>query len=360
MEKIDDNGFSGGPQNPLAADLEHILRHTQGIWEDFRGQRIFITGGTGFFGRWLLESFVRANDALDLKATAWVLTRNPAAFRLKAPRLAADRAIHLHAGDFTGFAFPGGTFHSVVHAATEPEFTPHTGAPLGIFDANMRGTRRVLDFARANGVARFLFTSSGAAYGRQPAETTHIPEEYAGAPDTMDTASAYGQSKRACEFMVAMYARQYGFAAPVARCFAFAGPHLPIDLNFAIGNFLRDALAGGPIRVGGDGTPRRSYLYGADLAVWLWTILLRGESCRLYNVGSDADLTIAELAREVSGIVGPGIPVTIAKEPVPHAPVSRYVPSVARAGNELGLKVRVPLDESIRRMAEWHRRSGGN
>jgi dTDP-glucose 4,6-dehydratase len=149
-----------------------------------------------------------------------------------------------------------------------------------------------------------------------------------------------------------MYARQYGFAAPVARCFAFAGPHLPLDLSFAIGNFVRDALAGGPIRIGGDGTPHRSYLYAADLVVWLWTILLRGESCRIYNVGSDDDLTIAQLAEEVAAIVAP-VQVTIAKKPVPGAPVARYVPSVARARNELGLQVRVPLGQSIQRMAEW-------
>jgi nucleoside-diphosphate-sugar epimerase len=343
--------------NPLDADLDHILLHTRGFWEPLRGQKIFITGGSGFFGRWLLESFARANDELDLKATACVLTLDPAAFLAKAPHLAADRAIQLHAGDFTTFDFPAGEFHSVLHAATQLEFTPNDGAPLGVFDPNLIGTRRVLDFARQRGVSRFLFTSSGAAYGRQPSEMTHMPEDYGGAPGTMDANSIYGQSKRACEFMVAMYARQYGFAAPIARCFAFTGPHLPLHLNFAIGNFVRDALAGGPIRIGGDGTPRRSYLYAADLTVWLWTILLRGESCRIYNVGSDSDLSIAELAEKVSsvmarGAAAPGIPVTIAQRPVPGAPVVRYVPSVFRAGNELGLKVWVPLETGIRRMAE--------
>jgi dTDP-glucose 4,6-dehydratase len=153
-----------------------------------------------------------------------------------------------------------------------------------------------------------------------------------------------------------MYARQYGFAAPIARCFAFSGPHLPLSLNFAIGNFVRDAIAGGPIRVGGDGTPRRSYLYAADLAIWLWTILLRGESCRLYNVGSGEDVSIAELAHKVKEVVSPQVPevfVMIAKEPVPGAPVARYVPSVTRVENELALKAWIPLDEGIRRMAEW-------
>jgi len=67
--------------NPLAADLDHILADTQGLWEPLRGQKILLTGGTGFFGCWLLESFARANDALGLEASALVLTRNVDASR---------------------------------------------------------------------------------------------------------------------------------------------------------------------------------------------------------------------------------------------------------------------------------------
>ncbi len=200
---------------------------------------------------------------------------------------------------------------------------------------------------------RLLFTSSGAVYGAQPPQLLHIPEDYSGAPLATNPASAYGQAKRVSEFLCTMYARQYGFDALIARLFAFSGPYLPLDLNFAVGNFVRDAVRHEPIQVKGDGTPYRSYLYAADMAAWLWTILVRGGSARPYNVGSGEAISIAELAKTVAKVAGPGMEVEIASEPVAGVPAARYVPSVDRAGEELGLRAAIPFEAGIRRMMEW-------
>ena len=199
----------------------------------------------------------------------------------------------------------------------------------------------------------FLFTSSGAVYGKQPPDLLWIPEDYCDAPASTDPGSAYGQAKRASEFLCATYGRQYGFAALIARLFAFTGPRLPLDRNFAVGNFVRDVLAGGPIRIQGDGTPYRSYLYAADLAVWLWTLAVRAEPFRPYNVGSGEGLTIAELAGAVAEATVPGTPIEVGKEPVPGAPALRYVPSVERAKRELGLQPGIALEEGVQRMYKW-------
>lgn len=341
--------------NPLASDLDHVLTHTSGLWEDLRGSRLFITGGTGFFGCWLLESFAWANDALGLGAEALVLTRDPAAFALKHPRLAAHPAIGFHRGDIRSFPFPSGEFSHVVHGATEAKASLNRDDPLGMIETITEGTRRTLEFARQCGAGRFLLTSSGAVYGSQPPDVSHVPEEYVGAPDCARAASAYGEGKRLAELFCAVYADKHGLDVGIARGFAFVGPFLPLDSHFAVGNFLRDGLAGGPVRVGGDGTPFRSYLYAADLAVWLWTILLRGRPGRAYNVGSEEAMTISETARAVASRFTPAPPVRIGKASVAGTPPSRYVPSTERARTELGLEVRVGLNEALRRTIEWNK-----
>ncbi len=325
--------------NPLADDLDHVLTHTQGLWEELRDGRLFLTGGTGFFGCWLLETFAHANDRLGLGAEAVVLTRDPAAFGRKAPHLAGRVDIRLQPGDVRDFAFPAGPFTHVIHAATEASVPLNNDAPLTMLDVILQGTRRTLDFARQCGAPKVLLTSSGAVYGRQPSDLTHTPEEYAGAPDPLDPRSAYGVGKRVAEHLGAVYHRQYGLPVKIARCFAFVGPYLPLDAHFAAGNFLRDGLRGGPVRVGGDGTPYRSYLYAADLAVWLWTLLFRGAPCRPYNVGGEEAVSIAELAHCVADHFGVGV--QIARLPTPGRPAERYVPSTRRAREELSWPARV-------------------
>ena len=341
--------------DPPATDLEEILRLSADLWEGLRGARLFITGGTGFFGRWLLESFVAACDAHRLDASAVVLTRDPELFRRHAPRLAAHPALALHAGDIRTFSFPDGAFSHIIHAATPASAQLNADEPLEMWDVIVDGTRRVLELARQRGARRFLFASSGAVYGTQPPEVTHLAEDFPGAPDPLAPGAAYAAGKRAAEFLCAEMARAGGFELVIARGFAFVGPYLPLNAHFAAGNFIRDALAGGPIRVNGDGTPYRAYLYTTDLTVWLWTLLLRGAPGRAYNVGSDAAITIAELARLTARVSSPTCQVEIARPPVAGAPPVRYVPSIARIGAELGLKPTVSLEEGIRRTIAWHR-----
>lgn len=332
-------------------DLEHVLEHTRPLWEQLRGGKLFVTGATGFFGIWLLETFAHANCELALGAELVGLSRNPEAFYAKVPHLASESSITLHGGDVCDFKFPDGEFTHVIHAGTTSSAPV---PPSEMLDTIIRGTQRTLDFAVAAGAKRLLFVSSGAVYGKQPPAMTHIPENYAGAPDPMDPNSAYGEGKRVGELLCAIAHKEHGLQTTIARCFAFVGPGLPLDAHFAIGNFIRDSIKGESIQVN-DGTPYRSYLYAADLAIWLWNILFRGEACQSYNVGSDQEITIAQLADSVASTLGcsvlPLAPST--STPNLHSSPSRYVPSIERAKRDLGLKVCIFLKTSISKTASW-------
>jgi dTDP-glucose 4,6-dehydratase len=324
-----------------------VLEHTAGLWAELRGERVLLTGGTGFFGCWLVESFLHANRTLGLGARLAVLSRRPRAFAERAPHLCADAALELLEGDVRTFAWPPSQFACVIHAATDT-----VSAEKDQYSTIVEGTGRVLQFARSAGVGRLLLASSGAVYGPQPVAVSHVEEEQPFAPSE----SPYVLGKRAAEALC----RESGLQCTIARGFAFLGPHLPLDAHFAAGNFVRDALAGREIAIGGDGTPLRSYLYAADLAIWLWTILLKGQPGRAYNVGSEESVSIAELARRVAAGAGDRCAVSVAQRPAwPPMPAARYVPSTRRAQAELGLATWIGLDAAIERTLAWHRSEAG-
>ncbi len=250
-----------------------------------------MTGGTGFFGCWILEALTAANDELGLRPLRDVLTRNPDAFRARAPHLATHPAVHLLPGDVRSFPIPRRGFEYVIHAAFDSSREPDAEETRSTI---IDGTARCLELARRARARRFLFVSSGAVYGKQPPGISHVPEEYVDDPASADSDSPHTEKPSARPRRSAFERpARAGLEVQIARGFAFVGPHLPLDGHFAIGNFIRDALAGGPIRVHGDGSPVRSYLYAADLAVWLLTILLRGRSGAAYNVGSEREVTSA-------------------------------------------------------------------
>lgn len=336
-----------------APDLELIAAYcAPDVVAGLRGQHLFITGGTGFVGCWLLEAllWLDATHGLDLRLS--VLSRQPERFRAAHPGLAMHPGLVLVQGDMHDLSGIAGRFDAVIHAATD--VVAPAAQPRAVFDAIVAGGREALALSRRCGATRFLLTSSGAVYGQQPAGLTHVPEDYPGAPLTTDARSAYGQAKRVVEWLSRCEAQAGGLQVQVARCFAFLGPYQPLDAQFAVANFLRDALREGPVLVGGDGSAVRSYLYAADLAVWLLTILVRGDGAP-YNVGSPQAIAIGELARRVSTVLTGADRSVVQGTPAPGALPQRYVPDVARA-RALGLDVYTPLDEALRRTAAWHRR----
>jgi dTDP-glucose 4,6-dehydratase len=327
-----------------------------GLWDGLRGARIFMTGGTGFVGLAMLEQLAAANERLQLDATVVVLTRDARQFAEREPEIARHEWITAATGDIRSFEYPPGHFSHVIHAATDTQPARSREDRVRVFDTIVDGTKRALEAAKRCDAARFLMVSTGAVYGRQPAGLSHLAEDYPGGPDVMLPAKSGAEAKRAAESLCAVFADDE-LRVIVARPFAFVGPHLPLDMHYAVGNFIRDALAGGPVRVLGDGTAVRSYMYSSDLSVWLWTMLVRGRSLHPYNVGSERAMTITEVAHAVARVCG-GCAVHVARRPQPDVTPDRYVPATARARTELGLTETVPFEEALARTVAWYRTRG--
>ena len=329
-----------------ARDLDDILRASAADFEIQRGKKIFLTGGTGFFGKWLLAALLNANAQMDLGLELTVLSRKPAAFEDKHREIQDTPGLIFLAGDIAHFTAESRHFDFIIHAATD------TTAFTSEVDERERsrtitwGTRKMLALAQRSG-ARLLNISSGAVYGPAAGKKEGASE---GDYDATEATTPYGLAKREAEALCGESHADF----VTARAFAFLGPHLPLDAHFAAGNFLRDAIRGGPILVRGDGTALRSYLHPVDLVTWLLAILVRGTRGRAYNVGSDEVVSTAELARLTAAAVTPKAEVTI-QSTQPQGPQNIYLPDITRARTELNLAVTVPLREAITRTLEFLR-----
>lgn len=328
---------------PLA-DLDAGIERSAEDLITLRGSRILITGGTGFLGSWLVASLLRAGVLLKLDLKLVVLTRDPSAVPI-----AENSMLSLLRGDVRSLPDPGFVDFIVHGAATSSSiYGLGDGDPRRMAETIIEGTQSVIA-AGAKYRARLLFLSSGAVYGPQIGK---VAEDCLTAPDPMDPRSAYGQAKRMAETLCVAATEAGEVSAVVARLFAFVGPRIPLDVHFAAGNFIRDALDGRQIIVRGDGRPRRSYLYTGDLPEWSWALAARGRPGVAYNVGSPEPVTIEELARKTANIATTPVEIEVLAAPDSASP-PWYVPCTERSQEELGLSPRTGLDDALRKTFDW-------
>lgn len=313
---------------------------------------LLLTGATGFFGKSILDAFRRDLLAPYGIGRIMALARRAQRLRAEAPGLCGP-AVELVDADVLRL---DSTFDAdvVIHAAASSDARRYQADPAGEARIIVEGTRRVCEaIHRSPCRPRLLYVSSGAVYGRQPPDVAVLTEDapqLAGADPDKD---AYAQAKRAAEVIVRDLASASGVPVRIARCFAFVGPWLPRDRHFAIGNFLECALRGRPVEVRARRNVVRSYLHADDLAAWLLRLATAdGRGCEAFNVGSDAAVSLRELAAMVAaaGGVGVSLPETAAEGIDSEiSRIDRYVPDISKARRELGLGVTIPLRTAIER-----------
>lgn len=317
--------------------------------------RLFLTGGTGFVGSWILEALRQVNDACGGRILTTVLTRDVVGWKQRRPHLADAIDVNAVAGDVLKADWQQqlpSDLDLLIHAAFDSGRRPGSLSPLQVLETILDGTRNTVVAAIERGVRRILFISSGAVYGPFTQSGVALTEESTSGPDPLTPNSAYGEGKRAAEAWAAAYCNAHDVEFVSARLFAFAGPYLPLNGHFAFGSFLGDAIAKRTVTLNSSGASVRSWLYGADLAVWLIRMLVSGRSGTAYNVGSDEAQSVLELANMMADIAGLSAPEIHARPSTAMDTV--YVPDISRAREELGLEVTISLKEAIQRSLDYY------
>ena len=348
------------PLNLPEADLEEVFVALIDDWEKLRNQNVFITGGTGFIGKWLIATLFYADHKLDLNTNIYALTRSPKDFCEKFPVLLKYKKLHLIECDIRHFNKIETPFCSFgIHAALDVE---KKVSNRQIVDTAFNGTSNfLLNFLNDEQkvTQSMLLISSGAVYGENFAYSGLISETDTRAPSPAIPKSAYGEGKRLSELLCSIaHEDNKQLNCAIARCFAFVGPCLPLKKHFAIGNFISDVLEGKDIQIKGDGTPIRSYLYASELAVSLWKLLLKVQGINTYNIGGKEQVSIEQLAKVVVSVMSGKNSIEVLEKK--HAPTSAsmYVPNISKFKTDFHWEPTISLEEAIKRTAEWAVRSG--
>jgi nucleoside-diphosphate-sugar epimerase len=321
-----------------------------------KSSTLVVTGGTGFFGKWLAEAVAFLNDTFSFGVECHLVARNVEAFREQCPHLAKRKDIVLDRGDVRYVAELPGSTNWIVHAAAPPDNRVHATNPIETMSTIAQGTASVLEVAsRCSHLRKILNVSSGQIYGDQPVDLARVSEDRAGTLSCSEPSSAYAEAKRFAETFCAATRTQARLPVVTIRPFAFVGPYQSLETPWAVNNFFRDALSGNQIRVLGNGQTVRSYMYGADMVAWVLSILVGAESGRTYNVGSKNPITIADVARLVAACFEPEPDIVIGSSLKTHPHVSRFVPDTSAAERDFGLDLQVSVQTAVARTVNWHR-----
>lgn len=336
---------------------EHLLRDFDPIFRTFPlseldGQRIFLTGGTGFVGYWLLLAFRWLNQN-GARIQLTVLSRDPERFLDAHPEHRLHPWLDWVQGDTKWYSYPTQPFDAFIHGAADT--SPTAARSVSLFDDITHGTQHVLEHARHAGAAKVLLISSGAVYDTVPEIKTPILENMAKSLSSGPVSDYYGQGKRLMEQSSLIWSQTNRATLTIARCFSFVGFGLPEHL--AASQFVHDALHRPEIQVAGNGRAVRSFLYAADMAVWLLAILARGANGRAYNIGSPDGYTIEDIATLIRDQIAPKKTIRI-HDTDKRSPRLFYVPNVGRITGELGVSVWTPTAQGLAKMMESNRLYG--
>lgn len=304
-------------------------------------RRVLVTGGAGFIGSHLCRRLL--DEGCEVLAFDNLLTGHLSNLQalLGHPHFSFDHY------DVTNFLYVDGPLDAILHFASPASPADFERLPIQILKVGSLGTHKALGLARAKG-ARFLLASTSECYG-DPLVSPQ-PESYLGNVNPVGIRGVYDEAKRFAEAMTMAYHRHHGVEARIVRIFNTFGPRMQVDDGRAIPNFFTQAIRGDDVTVFGDGAQTRSICYVDDLVEGVWR-LLNADYVGPVNIGSDAEISMLNLAQRIIALCG-------SKSRVVHRPLPPDDPKVRRpdislARKELGWSPQISAEEGLRRTRDY-------
>jgi len=339
----------------VKADSEAVLNGRIGRLDGLRGEHLYISGGTGILGAWLLELIKVLNEShsFGIKVTAY--SRRARDFASRWPHLGGVEGFRFEDGDIRYFAeFPSDVRY-IIHAAALTDRRLLASQPSSVAEVNGVGTLRILRAAHLlDDVRKFVLLSSGLVYGTQPWDMPHVNESFVGSLRCNDVNAVYAESKRFAEVVAQGVISETKLPVVTLRPFAFVGPYQSLQLPWAVTDFIRDSFTGGPIRIMGDGATVRSLMYASDFAFGVLAALAEGSSGEVYNIGSPKPVDLLTLAKMITGSFTPAPEIRTGLGQSGHDH-TRIVPDIEKAQKDFGLEVSVSLENAIQKTITWNR-----
>lgn len=335
----------------ISEDVALAIQRSGANFSSLRGKSILVTGGTGFFGVWMLTALGQIIEALEGDLKVVVITRDSRNFLRRKPQFNQSECLRFLDGDIRSIDLKGRKFSHLIHMATTNAYeTFSRERQINKIDLLYGGTRNLLEQLSTD-LEVVLFTSSGVIYG-SPSTESMFKENQLTRPDNLSVNSALAYGKLLAEYLVNYFSGDSGYKYSIARCFSFLGQGLPLDIHYAAGNFVANAIRGEPIRVMGSGQESRSYMYIGDALAWLLRLLAEPTN-DVYNIGSEKVTTVYGLAEVVANLAGRPGQVEVLGQDLAEGNFKRhfYVPSTSKIRSQFsGLEEWTSVPEAIDKM----------
>lgn len=338
----------------IKEDCKEATDNSLKLLKGLKEQTMLITGGTGFMGKWLSEMCTFLNDKHDYNIKLFLLSSNANIFSNNFKHISLREDIVLIERDIRSLLDISDEINFIIHTAASPDNRFHASDPIKTIEVIVNGTKSILEYAtRLPELKKVLNISSGHVYGTQPWNLDNISENDYFGFDPSSLVSTYPEAKRLAETICTAYRNQHRLPIVNARPFAFIGPYQLLDRPWAINNFIRDSLRGGPIRILGDGETVRSYMYPSDMALWILTILVKGSNGANYNIGSPYGVTLKELAEIIASNFSSSPEIILNFSNNKNLKSTKFVPDISSA-QKLGLNIKTDLDNAIKKTIMWN------